>query len=72
MYKKTKERFNIEELGDLKKHLGIWWTWHKDNNNEIYLKATMPKMVKEIQEKFEMATKKKPKVATTPGFPIKC
>jgi hypothetical protein len=42
MYKKIKERLNIEELGDLKKHLGIWWTRHKDNNNEIYLKATMP------------------------------
>jgi hypothetical protein len=31
----------------------------------------MPKMVKEVQEKFEVATKKKPKVATTPGFPNK-
>jgi Reverse transcriptase (RNA-dependent DNA polymerase) len=48
MYKKMKERFNIEEVGDLKKHLGIWWTLQKDNNNEICLKATMPKIVKEI------------------------
>jgi hypothetical protein len=32
----------------------------------------MPKMVKEIQKKFEVAREKNPKVRTIPGFPIRC
>jgi len=27
---KVKERFNIKELGQLKKHLGIWYEWKMD------------------------------------------
>jgi len=36
----------IEILGKLKKHLGVWWEWLEDpHTKEIYLKATMPKML---------------------------
>ena len=50
MYSKIKEKFNIEELGQLKKHLGIWWTWHKDKNNEDYLNAKMPRWSKRLKK----------------------
>jgi Reverse transcriptase (RNA-dependent DNA polymerase) len=72
MYKKMKERLNIEELGDLKKLLGIWWTWHKDKNNEIYLKATMPKMVKEIQENLRWQQRRNRRLQQHQVFPIRC
>jgi hypothetical protein len=41
----------------------------KTNNDEIHLKATMPKMANELQEKLEEAKKTKPKVGTTITFP---
>ena len=29
-----KKRFNISDLGQLKKHLGVWYDWRKDDNGE--------------------------------------
>ncbi len=43
-YAMIKKRFNIDTLGNLKEHLGVWWTWHKDNNGKTYLEADMRKM----------------------------
>jgi hypothetical protein len=68
-YRMIESRYTIEKLGKLKKHLGVWWEWRTDENGEIYLIATMPKMVKEIEDKFEAATGKKAKLAPTPGLP---
>jgi hypothetical protein len=28
LYGMIKKRFNIDIWGKLKKHLGVWWTWH--------------------------------------------
>jgi hypothetical protein len=44
LYAMIKKRFNIDILGKLKKLLGVWWTWHKDNNGQTYLEADMKKM----------------------------
>ena len=52
-YEKIRERFNIDELGNLNKHPGIWYEWMKDEKGESYLKATMPEMVKEIIQDYE-------------------
>ena len=69
MYKMIMTKFNIEKLGKLKKHLGIWWDWHKDTDGTTYLSATMDKMIEDIGKKYEAATKKKAKAAPTPGYP---
>jgi hypothetical protein len=69
MYEAITKRFKIEKLGRLKKHLGIWWEWHKDSKGNTYLSATMDKMIADIGKKFEEATKKKAKESATPGFP---
>ena len=36
-----RKRFNISELGLLKKHLGVWYDWKKDKNGEAYVVASM-------------------------------
>ena len=51
--KDVKTRFNINEVGTLKKHLGIWYEWKQDNKGEKYIVASMPKLVKEIIESFK-------------------
>ena len=68
-FETIESKFTIARLGKLKKHLGIWWEWKKDEGGNTYLMATMPKMIKEISEKFIQATGKKAKPAPTPGFP---
>jgi hypothetical protein len=62
------QRFNITELGILKKHLGIWYNWKKDNG-EQYIEATMPKLVREIIESFEEHKARDVKISKVPGTP---
>jgi len=45
---KVKERLNIKELGQLKKHLGIWYDWKQEQGGEMYVEATIPELVEEI------------------------
>jgi len=66
---KVKERFNIKELGQLKKHLGIWYTWKKDQGGETYVEATMPELIEEIIKATEEHLGKEVKPYTTPGTP---
>jgi hypothetical protein len=47
---KRKKRFNISDLGKIKKHLGIWYDWREEANVEKV--KSMPKLVKEIIESF--------------------
>jgi hypothetical protein len=70
-YEEIEKRFNIEKLGKLFKHLGIWWEWRVGKDGEVYLVATMPQMVKEIAEAYRNVTKKEAKSSETPGFPGK-
>jgi hypothetical protein len=65
------KHLKIERLGMLKKHLGVWWEWLEDDQGETYLKATMPKMIREIHKTFQDAKGKPAKKAATPGFPGK-
>jgi hypothetical protein len=71
MYNMITTKFKIEKLGQLRKHLGIWWNWHTTSNGETYLTASMPQMIQEIKEKFVSATNRQPKAAATPGLPGK-
>jgi hypothetical protein len=49
-YRMIETKFKIDKLGKLNKHLGVWWIWKTDANGELYLVATMPKMVEKIVE----------------------
>ena len=60
----------IERLGQVRKHLGVWYEWKRDDEG-IYVVASMNKMVDEIDEAFQEATGKRAKFAKTPGFPGK-
>ena len=69
LYTEIQKKFNIEVLGRLKKHLGIWWDWKKDEHGETYLEGTMPKIMKDIFDKYKETVGKDPKLADMPGFP---
>ena len=71
LYKKVQEKYNIEILGKLKKHLGIWWNWKKDNLGNTILEATMPKMEQEIQDAYKNHTNREAREFKTPGYPGK-
>jgi hypothetical protein len=66
-----RKRFNISELGLLKKHLGVWYEWRQDKNGETYVVASMPKLEDEIVELYESTMKKNVKETETPGYPNK-
>ena len=66
-----KKRFNISDLGRLKKHLGVWYDWKTDDIGETYIVASMTKLEDEIVESFETSVGKSVKEAVTPGYPNK-
>jgi hypothetical protein len=70
-YQLIKLKFVIDILGQLCKHLGIMWKWHKDKEENCYLEATMPHMIEDIVKLFTEVTGKQPKKAATPGYPGK-
>ena len=71
VYQQLKEKFVIEVLGKLNKHLGIRWIWFNYNQNDVGLKATMKGMEYDIINDYEKLTGKKPKKSSTPGYPGK-
>ena len=68
-YKLIEKKFSIKRLGKLKKHLGVNWTWHKDDKGDTYLKANISTMIKDIATKFTLATGKVAKSYDTPALP---
>ena len=62
----VKSRFNISELGILKKHLGIWYEW-KQENGETYILATVPKLARKIIESFKEHMAQPAKISKVPG-----
>ena len=68
---KFKKKYNITELGRMKKHLGMWYEWKKDEKGEPYIKVTMDEMLDEIIKKFEKVIRKEVKIQNTPGYPGK-
>jgi hypothetical protein len=70
LYTNIETKFKIERLGQLKKHLGIWYEWKKENG-ETVIEASMPQLLKEIIEKYEEVVQKPAKNYSTPGTPGK-
>jgi hypothetical protein len=57
----------------LKKHLGIWYEWKNDKViKELYLEASMPKLIEEITTNYKKATGKEGKFSSAPTTPGKC
>jgi hypothetical protein len=52
---KIKKNFNFDVFGKLKKHLGVWRTWHKDKDGKTNVEADMKKMQLYVIEWFEKA-----------------
>jgi hypothetical protein len=71
-YTQFEKYLKIERLGKLKKHLGVWWDWGKDENGDATLTASMDKMIEDIILQFEQQRGKGAKKAATPGFPGTC
>jgi hypothetical protein len=51
---RDKEAFKYTDLGKLCKHLGVCYKEKCNKNGELYLEATMPKMVKDIIKLMEL------------------
>jgi hypothetical protein len=62
---------NIKDLGRLKKHLGIWYEWLRDEKGP-YVRANMDDMAKGIITDYSKYTGKSAKGAKTPGYPNVC
>jgi hypothetical protein len=62
-------RFNYTDMGQLKKHLGIWYEWVVDENGKMIIIATMPKMVNKIIDAYKNHTGSDVKKYITPGAP---
>jgi hypothetical protein len=62
-------KFNITEMGSIKKHLGINYKWDIDEDGNRMLIASMRSMADEIVAKFRMVTGRDPELAMTPGKP---
>ena len=69
-YAEFQKHYKIEILGRLAKHLGVTWTWDKEDGNTV-LKASMPAMEAEIIAMVEEQLGKKLKEQPTPGYPGK-
>jgi Reverse transcriptase (RNA-dependent DNA polymerase) len=67
----VKKRFNISDLGKLKKHLGVWYDWRTSDDGETYIVASMKKLEEEIVKKFESVTERTARLVNTPGYPGK-
>jgi hypothetical protein len=65
----VKTRFNVTDLGLLKKHLGIWCDWKEEENGEKHIAATMPKLAGETIESFEEHMARETKMSKVPGTP---
>jgi hypothetical protein len=73
MYKEIQKKFKIEKLGRLKKHLQIWYEWKNDKiTKQLYLEASMPKLLEEIIINYKTATGKEAKLSSVPATPGKC
>jgi hypothetical protein len=57
----------------LKKHLGIGYEWKNYKiTKELYLEASMPRLIEEIIVNCKKATGKEAKFSRVPATPVKC
>ena len=62
-------RFNITHNGELKKHLGVEYTWGQIDDGKMFCDATMIKKANTIVEHYERHTNGEVKESETPGIP---
>jgi len=68
-FKQLVEYLKIKMLGQLNKHLEVWWEWKEDHSTgEIYLRVTRLEMVQEIKEAYAKVMGKPAKLAKTLGY----
>ena len=65
------ERFKFTDEGKSKKHLGVWYEWAKDEENNPMLVASMDMLVQEIVKATEDHVGGNIKLFDTPGTPNK-
>ena len=65
---KVKQRFNIKELGDLRKHLGFRYDWSEDNEG-VKIETSMHDLAKEIVKIVEERKKGPVKLRNIPADP---
>ena len=70
-YDIVQEKFTITDLGELKKHLGIWYRWKTDLKGERHVEVTMSKLADKIQELYKQLSNKKVTEKAIPGTPCK-
>jgi hypothetical protein len=70
--KRIKKRFEYTDLGKLRRHLGVCYKEKFDENGELYLKATMPKMVNSIIKLMEKHEGESIKQQDIPGTQGEC
>jgi hypothetical protein len=63
------KRFDYTDQGKLKKHLGVSYEWNETADGKPYVKATMPKLVRQIVEVYENFTGEEAPAYDTPGMP---
>jgi hypothetical protein len=68
---RIKERFKFTNQGQLKKHLGVNYAYHRDENDDEYIVATMDKLVNKVIKTFEDHKGKPARKYKTPGTPGK-
>jgi hypothetical protein len=61
--------FDYTYQGKLKKHLGVLYEWNETADSEPYVKATMPKLVRQIMETYANFTGEQVPAYDTPGMP---
>lgn len=64
-----KKTYKITELGDLKRHLGIWFEWIKSDSGEKAIRLHMDDMATKIVKEYEKLLGNSVKVWNTPGYP---
>ena len=63
-----KKHFTIKELGPIKKHLGVWYTWGVDKLGR-YLQSDMEDFVRGMINDFKELFGRLPKVSLLPALP---
>ena len=65
---KLKKYFTIKEIGQLKKHLGVWYEWGEDKQGR-YLESSMEDFVTGMRNDYNELFERYPKNAMTPALP---
>lgn len=65
----VKQRFNISDLGPIRKHLGVWYERKRTEAGQEYFRMTMESYKEDILNDWKEITGMEAKPAKTPGYP---